>query len=91
MRGTGKLLMTTALLAGALLSVMAAVSPEVASSTRESTVKVAMAQPLTAMDGSSLVAVPRQSESNPTLPESGMLVVVGSVLLGLAALVRRNT
>jgi hypothetical protein len=42
------------------------------------------------MDGAPLVAVGRRDKSNPMLPESGMLVLVGSSLFALAALVRRT-
>lgn len=91
MRRMRRLMMTTAMLAIALLPMIAAVSPEAATSARESSVSVAIAQPLATMDGAPLVAVPRQDKSKPMLPESGMLVLVGSSLLGLAALVRRTT
>ena len=91
MRGLRRLIMTTALLMVALLPIMASVSPEAATAARESTLPVAIAQPLAAMDGASLVAMPRKDGSAPALPESGMLVLVGSALLGLAALVRRTT
>lgn len=91
MRGMRKLMMTMAMLAMALLPMIAAVSPEAATSVRDSSVSVAIAQPLAAMDGAPLVAVPRRGKSNATLPESAMLVLVGSSLLGLAALVRRAT
>ena len=84
-------MITTALLAMALLPMIAAVSPEAATAARDSSVSVAIAQPLAAMDGAPIVAVSRRDKSNPMLPESGMLVLVGSSLLGLAALVRRTT
>jgi hypothetical protein len=83
--------MITAILAIALPPMLAAVSPEGAPSARDSSVSVAIAQPLAAMDGAPLVAVRRRAKANPMLPESGMLVLVGSSLLGLAALVRRST
>jgi hypothetical protein len=86
-----KLMIATALLAMALLPMIAAVSPEAATAARDSSVSVAIAQPLAAMDGAPIVAVSRRDKSNPMLPESGMLVLVGSSLLGLAALVRRTT
>ncbi len=91
MRGMLKLIMTTAMLAVALLPMIAAVSPEAPASTRDSPVSVAIAQPLPAIHGAPLVAGQRSDRSNPMLPESGMLVLVGASLLGLAALVRRTT
>jgi len=91
MRGIRKLMITTAMLAVALLPMIAAVSPEAAPSVPDSPVSVAIAQPLAAMDGASIVAVSRRGKSNPMLTESGMLVLVGSSLLALAALVRRAT
>jgi len=65
----------------ALLPVAAAVSPEAEPPT---SVPVAIAQPLT------MPLLP-SSESRATLPESGLLVLVGTGLLGLAAIVRRTT
>jgi hypothetical protein len=91
MRGIWKLTIRTALLAVALLPMIAAVSPEAATTVPDSSVSVAIAQPLAAMDVAPIVAVPRRGKSNPMLSESGMLVLVGSSLLGLAALVRRTT
>jgi hypothetical protein len=91
MRGMWKLITTTALLTLVLLAMVAAVSPEAATSALDSTMPVAIVQPLATMDGAPLVAIPRQNKSKPMLPESGMLVLVGTSLLGLAALVRRTT
>ena len=92
MRAMRKLMITTAMLTMALLPMIAAVSPETTTTAaRDSSVSVAIAQPLAVMDGAPLVAVSRRDKSNPMLPESGMLVLVGSSLLGLAALVRRTT
>jgi hypothetical protein len=82
--------MTTGLLTLALLPMMAAVSPEVPPSALDGTMPVAIVQPLAAMDGAPLVTMPGTNRSNPMLPESGMLVLVGSALLGLAAIVRRT-
>ena len=79
--------MTTALLMVSLLAVMAAVSPDAA---RESTMPVTMAHSLATIEGTPLVAIPQQGRSTPMLPESAVLVLVGSSLLGLAALVRRT-
>jgi hypothetical protein len=52
---------------------------------------VVIAQPLAAMDGTSLVVVPSSPAADAMLPESGMLVLVGTALMGLAAIVRRTT
>jgi hypothetical protein len=91
MRGMRKLMMKTAILTVALLPMIAAVSPEAAPSVPDSPVSVAIAQPLAAMDGAPIVSVRRRGNSSPMLTESGMLVLVGSSLFALAALVRRAT
>ena len=88
MRGLRRLTMTTALLMLALLPMIAAVSPEAAQPKNESRLPVAIAQPLASADSTVLVAMPRQHGSRPALPESGMLALVGSALIGLASLVR---
>ena len=85
-----RVITTTGLLCVVLLSMVAAVSPEAAKSAIDSQMPVAIAQPLAAMNGAPLVAVPRKG-ATPILPESGLLVLVGSTLLGLGSLVRRNT
>jgi hypothetical protein len=89
MRGMRRITTTMALLLAALLPVMASVTPDPPPAALDRTLPVAMAQPLASTDGAPLVAVPR-TESWPTLPESGMLVLVGTTLIGLAALVRRT-
>lgn len=89
MRGIRKVLTGTGLLILALLPMIAAVSPA-AAVTPDDTRPVAIVQPLAAMDGQPLVTIPETLRSNPMLPESGMLVLVGSALLGLAAIVRRT-
>jgi hypothetical protein len=66
----------------AFLPVAAAVSAEPSS---QSPVPVAIAQPLAAI-GPELMP-----SDTPILPESGLLVLVGSALMGLAAIVRRTT
>src|SRR5688572_15020121 len=73
---------TAGLLITALLPLAAAVSAEPATSTP---VPVAIAQPLGALGTEML---PPQT---PILPESGLLMLVGSGLMGLAAIVRRAT
>jgi hypothetical protein len=88
MRGMWRLITTTALLTLVLLAMVAAVSPDAITPALDSAMPVAIVQPLATTP---LVSMPRQDKSNPMLPESGMLVLVGTSLLGLAALVRRTT
>jgi hypothetical protein len=84
-------LTTAGLLSLALLPIIGAVSPDAASTKNApSRVPVAISQPLAAMDGGPLVAIPAAPSSGAMLPESGMLVLVGSALMGLAAVVRRT-
>lgn len=66
----------------ALLPLAAAVSAEPAAA--PSPVPVAITQPLAAMG-------PLASGRTPLLPESGLLMLIGSGLMGLAAIVRRTT
>jgi len=73
---------TAGLLMIALLPVAAAVSAEPASTMP---VPVAIAQPLGTM-GTEMLA-----PTTPILPEAGLLVLVGTGLMGLAAIVRRTT
>jgi hypothetical protein len=84
----------------ALLPIMAAVPPETAASTLNALplkavppaqMPVAIAQPLGAMEGGPLAAVPGATRAHAMLPESGLLVLVGSALLGLASVVRKTT
>jgi hypothetical protein len=77
----------------ALLPMIGAVSPETTPPVNAAPprVPVAISQPLAAMDGGSLVAMPSSPAADAMLPESGMLVLVGSALMGLAAVVRRTT
>jgi hypothetical protein len=79
MRGVRRAIITVGFLSLALLPIMAAVPPETAASTLNTLppaqMPVAIAQPLGAME----------------VPESGLLVLVGSALLGLASVVRRTT
>lgn len=93
MQGMRNVITTTVLLGLALLPIIGAVSPDVAPppNTTPSRVPVAIAQPLAAMDGGALVAMPSSTVGKAMLPESGMLVLVGSALMGLAAVVRRTT
>ena len=82
-----KLLVATTLLILALLPMIAAVAPDAARSAVDSTMPVAMAQTL-AVDRS---LVPfRSVPDRPVLPETAVLVLVGSSLFGLAAIVRRT-
>jgi hypothetical protein len=70
------------LLIMAFLPVAAAVSAEPSAQTP---VPVAIAQPLGAISPELVVS------DTPILPESGLLMLVGSALMGLAAIVRRAT
>jgi hypothetical protein len=92
MRQLRSVMLTMGVLVAALLPMMAAVPadappPAVDPSSR---VPVAIAQPLAAMDTGVLVSMPT-TKGPARLPESGMLVLVGSALMGLAAVVRRTT
>ena len=92
MRATRSVMITVGLLVAALLPIVAAMPSEPAPPALDPSqrVPVAIAQPLAAMDTGILVAIP--STPGPArLPESGMLVLVGSALMGLAALVRKAT
>jgi hypothetical protein len=84
-------LMVVGLLSLAVLPLVAAAStsdgaPPASDPASQQRVPVAIAQPLAAIDrpliGNGETAV---------IPESGMLVLVGSALLGLASIVRRTT
>ena len=81
MRGIRRVATTAGFLVLALLPVAAAVSPEAVPPTA---VPVAIAQPLT------MPLLPTGA-GRAVLPESGLLVLVGSALMGLAAVVRRTT
>lgn len=72
---------TTGLLILALLPVAAAISPD---ATAPPQLPVAIAQPIAG------VPLPGAG-STPWLPEPGLLVLVGSGLMGLAAIVRKTT
>ena len=82
MRAMRRATTTAGLLMIALLPVAAAVSAEPAGQTP---VPVAIAQPLGTMGTEMLAA------TTPILPESGLLILVGTGLMGLAAIVRRTT
>lgn len=82
MRGIRRAATTAGFLVMALLPVAAAVSPDPAP---PSTVPVAITQPL------GNLATGLAPAGAPVLPESGLIVLVGSGLLGLAALMRRTT
>jgi hypothetical protein len=86
-----KAITTAGLLGLALLPIAGAVSPEAApSSQAPPRVPVAIAQPLAAMETGPLVAMPATARTRARLPESAMLVLVGTTLLGLGAVVRRT-
>jgi hypothetical protein len=82
MRAMRRVVTAVGLLIVALLPVAAAVSAEPTSSTP---VPVAIAQPL-GTHGTEIL-----TPDTPVLPESGLLMLVGSALMGLAAIVRRVT
>ena len=73
---------TAGLLMIALLPVAAAASAEPASTMP---VPVAIAQPL------GTISTEMLAPATPILPEAGLLVLVGTGLMGLAAIVRRAT
>ena len=73
---------TIGVLVVALLPMMAAVSPEAASAPE---VPVAITQPV------GNIAKVIGHSATPVLPEAGMIMLVGSGLLGLGTLVRRST
>ena len=81
MRGMRRIVTTAGLLVLALLPVAAAVSPEAAAPTP---VPVAIAQPLIAPS-------PFFRAGSPVVPETGLMLLVGGGLLGLAAVVRKAT
>jgi hypothetical protein len=81
MRAMRRVVTTTGLLMMALLPVAAAVSAEPA----PTPVPVAIAQPL-GTGGAEILG-----RRVPVLPESGLLVLVGTGLMGLGAIVRRTT
>ena len=91
MRAMWKVFMLTVLLVLIALPTVALVPPDQPPSALDSRLPVAMAQPLAASDGAPLVQVATPKGSAPMLPESGVLIVIGSALFGLAALVRRAT
>ena len=93
MRRLRKVITTTGLLGLALLPIGGAVSPDAVSPVNapQPRVPVAISQPLAAMDGGALVARPASPSSDAMLPEPGMLVLVGTALMGLGAIVRRTT
>jgi hypothetical protein len=92
MRALWSVMMTAGFLVAAVLPIVAAMPSEPTAPALDPSqrVPVAIAQPLAAMDTGILVAIP--STPGPArLPESGMLVLVGSALMGLAAVVRKTT
>ena len=90
MRGINKLITTAGLLGIALLPALAAVPPDPPATPRDGRIPVAIAQPLAAIDSSPILVV-RTGSGSTKLSEPGMLVLVGSALLGLAAIVRKAT
>jgi hypothetical protein len=92
MRQMRNVVTTVGLLVLALVPIIGAASPESPLSVNDepSRVPVAIAQPLAVMKGNSLVTIPASPKADAMLPESGMLVLVGSALMGLAAVVRKS-
>lgn len=82
MRGMRRTAITIGVLVMALLPVMAAVSPETDAPPE---IPVAITQPI----GHASNAL--SATGSPVLPESGLILLVGSGLLGLASIVRRST
>jgi hypothetical protein len=86
-----RVLMPAGLLMVAMLPLLAVVSstdgaPPPGEPPAQAGVPVAIAQPLVAIDRPLMTA-----GEQPLIPESGMLILVGSALLGLASVVRRTT
>ena len=84
MRNVRRAIVTAGFLGLALLPIVAAVPPEPRTSPLDAKTTVAIAQPLAVIERGPLAV-------SPWLPESGMMVLVGSALIGLAAVVRRAT
>lgn len=92
MRRVRKVLTTAGFLSLALLPLAAAVSPEGATSALDAgPMPIAIAQQRATIESGPLAAMSAQTVSRHIQPESGLLVVVGSALFGLASLVRRTT
>ena len=83
MRSMRRAAMTISVFVLALLPATAAVSPEAASA---QDVPVAITQPV----GNIAKVLGRRSPA-PLLPDAGMILLAGSCLLGLGAIVRRST
>jgi hypothetical protein len=81
MRAMRRVMTTVGLLSLVLLPVAAAVSAQ----TSSTPVPVAIAQPLGTHATEILTA------DTPILPESGLLMLVGTALMGLGTIVRRTT
>ncbi len=82
MRAVRRLGMTIGLMVVALLPVAAAISPDEPSPAR---MPMAITQPL------AVLPEPLGGGTAGVLPESGLIVLVGTALLGLASVVRRTT
>lgn len=91
MRGTPELITTMGLLGIALLLTSAAAPPEAPASPLDRRMPMAIAQPLGAIKGTAAIRTAPIDERTAMLSEPGMLVLVGSALLGLAAVVRKTT
>lgn len=85
MRVLRRAIFTAGIFSLALLPIIGAVAPNDSQAINApSRMPVAIAQPLAA-------ALPSDTASDAMLPESGMLLLVGTALMGLAFLVRRTT
>jgi len=83
---------TAGFLATALLPLAGAMAPPAAPAPDPpARVAVAIARPLAAIDGQPLVSLPPAATRGVRLPEPGLLVLVGSALLGLGTIVRKAT
>ena len=91
MRSMRNTLTTLGLFSLALMPLIAAVPPEPPNRQRDSALPVAIVQPLAGMEAGPLVFLPGYNATQPILPESGLLIIVGSAMLGLATIVRRTT
>ena len=85
MRAVRRLGMTIGLMVVALLPVAAAISPDAPS---PADMPMAITQPLAVLPGGPLGG---NAGGAGVLPESGLIVLVGTALLGLASVVRRTT
>jgi hypothetical protein len=85
MRAMRQAITTAGLLTLALMPIIGAVSPDPSATINPpSRMPVAIAQPLAS-------TIPSEAGGDAVLPETGMLLLVGTALMGLAFVVRRTT